>query len=68
MATATGLLHGTTITLDSPVPPLEGKRVHVVIEAVDEPVLTAESQRTMWGEWVRHGGQGPLEEDEDDLA
>lgn len=28
----TGWIHGTTITLDAPIPPLEGKRVLLRIE------------------------------------
>jgi len=35
-AAVTGLLKGTTITLDAPVPPLDGQRVRVVISSADE--------------------------------
>lgn len=35
-AAVTGLLKGTTITLDALVPPLDGQRVRVVISSADE--------------------------------
>ena len=34
-AALTGVLHGNTITLDSPVPPLDGRRVRVIIAPED---------------------------------
>ncbi|HEX2880076.1 MAG TPA: hypothetical protein VHO25_11150 [Polyangiaceae bacterium] len=62
-AAATGTLHGNTITLDAPVPVLEGKRVRLVIEPEDEKQLSADEQRTLWSLWVKLGPQGPLEDD-----
>ena len=65
-ASATGTLTGTTITLDTPVPALEGQRVSVVLEPVfDERVLSPTETHDLWREWVAHGEQGPLDEESD---
>lgn len=63
-----GLLRGNIITLDSAVPPLDGKRVRVLLEPVNEmeSKLSAEAQRDLWRQWVEHGPQGPIEDDESD--
>jgi hypothetical protein len=37
---STGVLHGNTITLDGPVPPLEGQRVRTAANRVPE-ILTS---------------------------
>ena len=64
-AAVTGLLQGTTITLDAPVPPLDGQRVHVVLSSADEPsTLSREDQVRLWDEWARNGPQGAIEDDE----
>lgn len=63
--TKTGLVHGSTIELESPVPELEGRRVRVVLEAVDEARISAEEQRALWQAWVARGPQGPLEDGPD---
>ena len=62
----TGIVHGTTITLDVPIPPLDGRRVRVVVEPVDasEVVLSDADQDRMWCEWIEHGPQGPIEADD----
>lgn len=62
-----GTLHGNTITLDSAVPPLEGQRVRVVIEPLDETEvsLTPSAQAQLWRSWVEKGPQGPLDEGEE---
>jgi hypothetical protein len=67
MTTATtGLLRGKTLELEEPVPEMEGKRVRVVLEALDDDVpLSLEEQREIWRQWVEHGPQGPIENDED---
>lgn len=66
MATSkTGLVHGTTIEFEGAVPELEGKRVHVVLEVVDEPKMSAERQRELWHGWVERGPQGPIEDGPD---
>lgn len=65
-AAVTGLLHGKTITLDAPVPPLDGQRVRVIIAPVEEEAaLTADEQARVWSEWVKSGPQGPIEDDEE---
>jgi hypothetical protein len=64
MSTAiTGVVHGNTITLAEAVPPLEGRRVHVVLEPADtaDLVLSEEEQDRLCREWVDHGPQGPLD-------
>jgi hypothetical protein len=60
-----GLVHGTSIELDSAVPELEGKRVRVVLEVVDEPQLSDEQQRELWRAWAEHGAQGPIDDGPD---
>ena len=58
----TGRLHGTTITLDAPVPRLDGHRVRVIVEDADEEAaLSPEENARLWGEWVARGPQGPIE-------
>lgn len=66
----TGLLHGNTITLDGAVPPLEGRRVRVMIEPLEDKdaPFSRERQQELWQEWSERGPQGPIEdEDEPDL-
>jgi hypothetical protein len=61
---ATGILHGNTITLDGPVPPLEGQRVRVVIALADEDVQVAPAEQAKaWSKWIAGGPQGPIEDD-----
>jgi hypothetical protein len=66
-ASLKGYLQGKTITLDDPVPPLEGRRVRVVIEPVDESTieLGPREQAALWRDWSRSGPQGPIEDDGD---
>lgn len=63
----TGTLHGRQLTLDAALPALEGQRVRVSIEPLDDPdpVLSAEAQRALWQEWRERGPQGPIEDDEE---
>jgi hypothetical protein len=60
-----GLVHGTTIELEGTIPEMEGKRVRVVLEAVDEPRISAERQRELWQTWAERGPQGPIEDGPD---
>jgi hypothetical protein len=61
-AAATGVLRGNTITLDAPVPALEGRRVRVIIAPEDiELSLPTDEQAGPWDEWVRQGHQGPID-------
>ena len=63
-AAATGILHGNTITLDAPVPPLDGHRVRVIIAPENrENELAPDEQARLWDEWVRRGPRGPIEDD-----
>ena len=61
-----GHLQGNIITLDSPVPPLEGRRVHVVLEPAEESdrKLSPEEKAQLWQAWVNHGPQGPIDEED----
>ena len=62
----TGVLHGTTITLDAPVPPLDGHRVRVIVEAAEDDVeLPAGDNVALLREWAARGPQGPIEDAED---
>jgi len=65
-AASTGVLHGNTITLDAPVPPMDGQRVRVLIAlADDEAQLSAVEQAQAWNAWVVRGPQGPIGDDEE---
>jgi hypothetical protein len=62
----TGWVHGNTITLESPIPPLEGKRVVLRIEeSAEDPDerLSAEVQARLWRDWAAAGPQGPIEDE-----
>lgn len=63
-AALTGVLHGNTITLDSPVPPLDGRRVRVIIAPEDPELgIPTEEQARLWDEWAQRGPQGPIEDE-----
>jgi len=63
MTALEGTLYGNTITLDSAVPPLEGRRVRVVIEPLDEDevISSPNQQAELWRTWVERGPQGPID-------
>jgi hypothetical protein len=64
-AATKGMLRGRTVTLDEPVPGLDGRRVHVILEPADDEVeLRPDEQAAAWREWVEHGPQGPIDEGE----
>ena len=67
-AAVTGVVRGSTVTLDEPVPPLEGQRVRVMLEPLSsdesELELSAEEHRRVLREWAERGPQGPLNADE----
>jgi hypothetical protein len=66
MATSkTGFVHGTTIELESAVPEMDGKRVRVVLEALDEARVSEAQQRALWQAWIERGPQGPIEDGPD---
>ena len=58
-----GLVRGRTIVLDEAVPPLEGKRVVVLLEPLEEPIPGSEQTVQAWQSWVASGPQGPIEID-----
>jgi hypothetical protein len=65
MTSQTGLLRGTTIELESTVPEMDGKRVHVFLEPIDEQQLSARQQGELWQAWVEKGPDGPIEDGTD---
>lgn len=59
-----GVVHGDEIKLEKPLSELEGKKVLVRVEVVeDERDLSPDEQRRAWDEWVAHGPQGPIDDD-----
>lgn len=64
-----GVLHGATITLDAPIPPLDGRRVRVVIEPETESgkdrELSPDQNAVLLRDWAQRGPQGPIDDDED---
>jgi hypothetical protein len=59
-----GIVHGNTIMLDDTVPPLEGRRVLVLIEPLEEgEILDKTTQARLWKTWAESGPQGPIEDD-----
>jgi hypothetical protein len=66
MATSkTGFVRGRTIELESAVPEMDGQRVRVVLEPVEEARLSDEQQRELWQTWIDRGPQGPIEDGPD---
>jgi hypothetical protein len=63
VASLKGMVQGKTVVLDEAVPPLEGKRVLVVLELVEEPAPTHEQNLETWRQWVASGPQGPIQDD-----
>ena len=53
--TTTGLLRGATIELESAVPEMDGQRVRVMLEPVEEERLSAQQPREFWRVWVERG-------------
>ena len=59
--TKTGFLRGASIELESAVPEMDGQRVRVVLEPVEEQRFSAQQQREFWRAWVERGPDGPIE-------
>ena len=59
------MLKGKVIELEDAIPELDGKRVRVVLEPLEEPRLSAAEQRELWDEWIEQGPQGPIEDASD---
>jgi nitrogen fixation protein FixH len=51
---ARGTVHGTSILLERPLPELEGKRVRVRVELVEDEEfqVSAEEHQQAWAAWV----------------
>ena len=62
-AAVAGVVHGNVIELDEPVPGLEGRRVRVVVEPVNEVSEDHAEQQRAWEEWAARGPQGPIKDD-----
>ncbi len=64
-AALTGRVRGNVITLDEPLPPLEGRRVRVSVEPLsDETRRLSDSEKAeLWRIWVDCGPQGPIEDE-----
>lgn len=58
-------MHGNTIELEHPIPEMDGQRVRVMLEAVEEQKLSAQRQSDLWRTWIEDGPQGPIEEGAD---
>jgi hypothetical protein len=58
-----GRVRGASIELDAALPQLDGQRVLVVVEPLDEEILSVAEQRAVWTEWVARGSDGPIEDD-----
>jgi hypothetical protein len=59
-----GTVHGRTVELDQQVDRLDGQRVLVVLEEIDEPALSAAEEAAAWRTWVELGPDGPIEDDD----
>lgn len=62
-----GTVQGQRVELETPVPSLDGKRVRVHLDLLeDHRTLSSTEQAEIWREWVESGPQGPIEDDSDD--
>lgn len=61
MTTVTGRVTGNVIALDERVPELEGKRVRLTVERLDD--VEAVDHAALWDAWVQRGPQGPIDDD-----
>jgi hypothetical protein len=59
-----GTVHGRTIELDQQVERLEGQRVIVLLEPIEESAISLPEAAEAWRTWVEDGPDGPLEDDE----
>ncbi len=55
-------MRGTTIELESAVLEMEGSRMRVVLEALDEPRISTAKRRALWPAWAGHGPRGPIDD------
>jgi hypothetical protein len=57
-----GTVRGRTVFLDQPVETLDGQRVLVVLEPIDEPAMSAPEAFEAWRAWVQRGPHGPIDD------
>ena len=61
-----GIVHGKQVVLENPVPSMDGKRVRVRLDVLDEErMLSPAEQIEAWRQWVESGPQGPIEDEMD---
>jgi len=61
-----GTVHGRQVDLEDAVPALDGKRVRVRLDIVDnERELSPKEQVDAWRDWVTSGPQEPIADDAD---
>lgn len=56
-----GTVHGRTVTLEAVVPPLEGRKVFVLLQLDDSGEDNRPQLEAVWEEWLKRGDEGPLE-------
>ena len=59
-----GTVHGRTVELDQQVERLEGQRVLVLLEPIEEPATVPLDTEEAWRTWVTKGPDGPIEDDD----
>ena len=62
----TGIVRGNLISLDEPLPELDGRRVRLHLEPEEQPeaVVPADEQNRFWRVWAEKGPDGPIENEE----
>ena len=60
-----GTVRGRMVELDQDVGGLEGQRVLVVLEPLDEAKLSGAEAEEAWRTWLERGPDGPIEDDEE---
>ena len=63
VAAISGVVHGKVIELDEVMPGLEGRRVRVVVEPMEETATDPVELRRAWDAWAVRGVEGPIEDD-----
>ena len=63
VAAISGVVHGKVIELDEIMPGLEGRRVRVVVEPLEETATDPVELRRAWDAWAARGVEGPIEDD-----
>jgi hypothetical protein len=63
-----GTVHGRTVELDEQVERLlEGQRVLVLLEPIEESGTLPPEAAEAWRSWVQRGPDGPIEDDDPTL-